>query len=1372
MCLPLSKSKKRLARIIVGSMAVLLAVPFVVPATAKHVALAAPTDPDADGVLMLEDFESGNAGVVKLNPKRVVSASASIENNLQYVRNGAHSLRIDYDMIDVVDNPSQLELAPGNGSIAIQGKPIKVGLWVYGSNDGHLLTTKFRDSKGSSFTPEYYSDASVGVNWTGWKYIEVGVPQDKIEGSSLELYFQLKQSDMSKKNKGSIWIDDVQLIYEENELDREVPAIEAVSPAPNAVLTSDLDKFEVRIQDVQAGAVTPSGIDPSSISLLVDGLDLTSQSAYSEETKLLTLPASLITSGYHEIVVTAKDKAGNPARLSYSFTEDAGERLVMSSPAEAVSNELYEVTVSLAGDRTSKSAKVALQYDPSTLTVEQIVPKNGTTATKTSDSDGKLQFDVNDMKASGELATVQFRVSPNAVLSRGESFKLVKMSAGSLVSDTATVSSLAQPIRYTIAFPYLMTVEGVGLNSTSTFKVTTHDGTPFAGADVYLRGMLEQMAVVKLSAQASVYEDDDTSEPVVATLPANTRLYGTPEADDGWFEVMLPDGTTTGYVEEASVDAASIVPLNLSLGQTNEKGELKTNLTTLALGTYKAQAVVGSKNSAAMSFEVVEPYGSLKPAYVQTYVTEDLSSQLSVGWTTSPMAPANAIQYVKAADWDKEASAPEASKVTTVEAESANQVLSELENGPKGEIRFNTALIEGLSESTAYKYRVGSEGNWSDWYDYATMDAKTSTPVSFVFVTDSHVKADNGKETYQSLVQNALDKYPDTQFLMHGGDAVDVGGAFAEWKRFWEASASYATFLPSATTLGNHDVKAEGKEVYAKGAILPDDGPDGYKEYAYAYDVDDTHFVVLNSEGTKAQMALQADWLRKDLDGNKKKWTIAMFHRPVYHTEAGRGDLAEDVKVYFADILESHKVDLVLVGHDHVYARTYPMTGGKIAANGAGTVYLDGGSSGWKFYDGQKYDYLSFMYDDDVPVYSHVQVADDAIKVEARTLTGELVDSFAIAKTSGTTDPGTPGPSTPNNQTGSGETNPMVHELTEKELQTVQSNGELTVKVSDAVQQLKIEASLLAKLAANKVGSLIIQGDNQPGIRIDAAQLSAPTDGSDLVLTWKKEAFANAGALNQVATAPNAEASGRMAFTVSSNGKAFAYTLDWKGLSLTPYTNLYRVTEGGSLELATFSIVNQKQPVSLNSGVTYAAVEVKHGYSDLAASHWSYPYVQMLSGIGVMQGTGNGQVSPDKKVTRAEFTAMIARALGLKASGGAAFADVKANAWYGDVVAAAAQSGIVMGNSSGRFNPNADISRQEMAVMLQRALDYRKVAVPQDGAATSFGDQAELAAWARDAALALSKLGVMEGDASGSFNPLAPASRAETAKVISLLLLQ
>ncbi|WP_168735967.1 S-layer homology domain-containing protein [Cohnella fermenti] len=1389
------KSHTPLAKLVVGSMAVLVAVPWAGQLPLVQTSHASAAGTIENGILMLENFEAGSAGVVRLNPKRVVSASASIETDPQHVRNGTYSLRIDYDMIDVVDNPSQLELYPASGNIAIAGKPIKVGMWVYGNNDGHLLTTKFRDSGGSSFTPEYYEDETIGVNWTGWKYIEVEVPQNKIEGSSLELLFQLKQSDMAKKNKGSIWIDDVQLIYEDTGADHEVPAIEAVSPAPNDVVPSDVTSFEVRIRDVQSGTDTVSGIDPASIRLIADGQDLTSHATYSEETELLSLPSEFVTSGYHEVVVNAKDRAGNPARLGYSFTEAAGERLTMSAPAEAVSNELYEVTVSLAGDRTSASSQVTLQYDPSTLTVEQIVPKNGTSISSRTDAAGQLQFGIDGIASSGELATVQFRVSSDAVLARGESFKQVKMTAGTLASEAGSISSLAVPVHYTIAFPYLMDIEGVGLKTTTTFKVTTHDGVPAAGADVYLRGLLGEMAVATITADTPVYEDDDTSEPVLTTLHAGDRIYSAPESDDGWYEVLLADGATTGYIEEANVDAASLIPLNRSLGQTDENGILKTDLTTLALGTYKAQAVVGSKNSAAVSFEVVEPYGNEYPEYVQTYITEDLSSQMSIGWMTSPHVSSNYVQYVKAEDWGSDEAAPDESKVTTTRAQGENQVLSELENGTKGEIRFHTALIGGLDESTAYKYRVGDAGAWSEWYDYSTTDASLETPVSFVFVTDSHVKADNGMETYQALIDNALANYPDTQFLMHGGDAVDAGGAFAEWKRFWQATSSYSNFLPSATTLGNHDVKAEGKEVYAKGAILPDNGPAAYKEYAYSYDLDDTHFVVLNSEGTTEQMAMQAQWLEQDLNSNDKKWTIAMFHRPVYHTEAGRGDLAEDVKIYFSSILENHNVDLVLVGHDHVYARTYRMAGGVPSSDGKGSIYLDGGSSGWKFYDGEKYSYLEFMYDDDVPVYSHVTVSDSEIKVDARTLEGELIDTFSIAKqeTSGGSnggnnggnngsDNGSNGGDNSGNSDSSGTTEPAdtVHELTAKELEAAGANGELTLAVSGQVNQLKIGADVLKQLqSGGSIATLVVKADGLPAIRIAAGQLTAPADGSDLVLGWKTEDFGNSSALSSLASGPNAQATSRLAFNVSSNVGGIVYALDWSGLALTPYTHLYRVTESGKPELVSFSIVNQKQQAQLVPNATYVAVEVQSGYADLSASHWSYSYLQMLSGIGVIQGTGDNKVSAEKQVTRAEFTAMLARALGLNALSSSGFADVVSNAWYADSVSAAAAAGIVLGDRDGRFQPNAEISRQEMAVMLLRALEYRGAAAAGSGSGSAggsdgsgFGDEAAIAAWARDAARQLKQLGLMEGNEAGDFSPLASATRAETAKVVAMLLCQ
>ncbi|OBZ17724.1 hypothetical protein [Bacillus sp. FJAT-26390] len=174
--------------------------------------------------VMVEDFEDGISDV-KFNPKRMYDATLHLEDNKKHVRNGQYSARIDYDMIGIVDNPSQIEVGYKTGNIPVTGYPTKVGMWVYGNNEGHLLTTKFRDKGGSSFQAEFYDQNQMGIDWSGWKYIEADVPQGKPGPVVLELFFQLKQSNMSKKNKGSIWVDDIAFIYKELDEDKDVPNI-------------------------------------------------------------------------------------------------------------------------------------------------------------------------------------------------------------------------------------------------------------------------------------------------------------------------------------------------------------------------------------------------------------------------------------------------------------------------------------------------------------------------------------------------------------------------------------------------------------------------------------------------------------------------------------------------------------------------------------------------------------------------------------------------------------------------------------------------------------------------------------------------------------------------------------------------------------------------------------------------------------------------------------------------------------------------------------------------------------------------------------------------------------------------------------------
>ncbi|OZQ68757.1 hypothetical protein CA600_04870, partial [Paenibacillus sp. VTT E-133280] len=958
---------------------------------------------DAKPSVVVEDFEDG-INDVKFNPKRMYNATLHLEDNKKLVRNGQYSARIDYDMIGIVDNPSQIEVGYKTGNIPVTGYPTKVGMWVYANNEGHLLTTKFRDIGGSSFQAEFYDVNQVGINWSGWKYIEADVPQGKPGPIVLELFFQLKQSDMSKKNKGSIWVDDITFIYDEVEEDKDVPAIKPIAPVENEVLNTPLDEVKVELTD------NGSGLDLSTLSVQLDDTDITDEVQYSPDTNVLTYPGEYVDGGYHELAIEVKDKKGNPAAKTFTFTINAGERLFMAADEEAVSNEIYPVHINIKDYLKAEQAKFTLNYDASTLQVESITQASGVSLTSDIDNEhGMVQVALdNVIAAAHDAVTVNFKVSSHAVLERGEAYKTITMSNASLTAGGVQTSTpLAAPIHYTIGFPYQLKMTGVGLGTPSTFTVLDHGGKPYEGAGIIFTGLLKQSSVVTVNTvTSSVYEDDDTSSNVIMVANAGERYYASTAAKNGFYEVILADGQTTGYISEADVSSQL---LNSSLGKTDAKGQLTTDLTTLALGTYQVQAVIGDQNSKVVNYEVVEQYGTNEAQYIQTYVTEDMSSQLSAAWQTKPDQTSTYIQYIEAGEWEAGVS-PDVNMVRQQQAESELQVLSMKENGTKGEIRFHNVLVKGLKADTTYKYRVGYEDHWSEWNEYSTVDQDKKTPTSFLFITDSHTNQLQGLETYQALMTNALTQYPSTQFIMHGGDMVDVGGAFEEWQKFWLASSIYATKLPTALALGNHDVKSEGKDVFTKGANFPENGPESQLQYAYSYEVDDTHFVVLNSEGVEEQMIAQAAWLKEDLDQNDKKWTVVMFHRPAYHTENGRESLVEYTQTYFAPILEKKNVDLVLVGHDHVYARTYPMKDGKPnKATNEGTVYLDGGASGWKFYDGTQYNYLNYIFDEDVPVYSAIEITEDAIHVKARTIAGTLIDEFSVKKTTETETP-TPTP--------------------------------------------------------------------------------------------------------------------------------------------------------------------------------------------------------------------------------------------------------------------------------------------------------------------------------------------------------------------------
>ncbi|MGF7050185.1 putative repeat protein (TIGR02543 family) [Paenibacillus sp. DS2015] len=171
-------------------------------------------------------------------------------------------------------------------------------------------------------------------------------------------------------------------------------------------------------------------------------------------------------------------------------------------------------------------------------------------------------------------------------------------------------------------------------------------------------------------------------------------------------------------------------------------------------------------------------------------------------------------------------------------------------------------------------------------------------------------------------------------------------------------------------------------------------------------------------------------------------------------------------------------------------------------------------------------------------------------------------------------------------------------------------------------------------------------------------------------------------------------------------------------------------------------------------------------------NHWSKDAVNNMASRMIISGTGNGLFQPDKLISRAEFAAIIVRALGIEVEPGTApFSDVNQSDWYLDYVKAAYKYGIINGYSDGSFKPTDTITREQAMSMLARAMKITGLTVQVDiHALEKFADSGQIAAWAQnDVALTL-HAGIVNGGDGGALKPKSLITRAEVATMIERLL--
>jgi predicted phosphodiesterase len=357
---------------------------------------------------------------------------------------------------------------------------------------------------------------------------------------------------------------------------------------------------------------------------------------------------------------------------------------------------------------------------------------------------------------------------------------------------------------------------------------------------------------------------------------------------------------------------------------------------------------------------------------------------------------------------------------------------------------FKADLVD-LTPDTEYEFKIGildadddSEYDWTKVYSFKTASSEIDE-FTFVAVGDTQGMTWHGTSTSnkgfmyaKSAYEQALKEVENPAFILHAGDVVENGDNKKQWNYFFKALGDAGASIPHFAAIGNHDVVSKGSDprfYFDLHFNHPNNGgseklnqyhvnkirnthlkrlAEQADETFYSFDYGDAHFIVLNtgnySSDDRYIIEAQRQWLENDLELNKcAKWTVILFHEPVYHRLGGN-----ESRPWLNTLIESYNVDLVIQGHSHLVTRTYPMKDGKIVTKlnpdqitqGVGTVYTTIGSTALN-HDGMGSTNVEECMLINTPImqqsaYTTVTIKNDKLIMTVKQTDGLVLDSFTI----------------------------------------------------------------------------------------------------------------------------------------------------------------------------------------------------------------------------------------------------------------------------------------------------------------------------------------------------------------------------------------
>ena len=439
-----------------------------------------------------------------------------------------------------------------------------------------------------------------------------------------------------------------------------------------------------------------------------------------------------------------------------------------------------------------------------------------------------------------------------------------------------------QPYEADVRYKYSLEAEGISVGSTTKLTVKDEAGQLVKDVNIHLLAPSELKKVGTVKADSvSVHKTEDPASEETDVLNKDQKVWVISEKAD-ITEIYLPKGHK-GFVRSEQLEISSVPN---PLGTTDEKGELSTELIALSELTLQLQAEKAGEVSSVKEVKVVPVIGGKTPEHIKLSWKQNPESTQSITWRTNPETKGTVVQYGKAHPKKQF----EDIKVTTVEGS------SHLLTDKAGEMRIHEITLEDLNQKTTYLYRVGdgSEEGWSEIYSFTTETIEDEKPFTFLFTTDSQASNAAGNKIYGDLLTKALKEYPESRFILHGGDIVDDAVLMSQWEDFFGATEGIFAKTPIHAVLGNHDVYGEGENLFKSFFENPENGPEGQKEWVYSFDYGDVHFAMLNSETDSDGMKAQTEWLKQDMANTDKKWKVVMFHRAPYESNPLRGQMPQE----------------------------------------------------------------------------------------------------------------------------------------------------------------------------------------------------------------------------------------------------------------------------------------------------------------------------------------------------------------------------------------------------------------------------------------------------------------------------------------------